>query len=352
MDVSRLIEPAGLVLGQGAYAAVAAGHAHWLAGGPAAFTLARLIDGDEARLVRADDIPPDWLSILARVTAPLPSADLPDGPLVMGILNVTPDSFSDGGRHFGPEDAIRAGIAMAAGGAGLLDIGGESTRPGSAVVTHEEEWARIGPVVAGLRARIDNARTDVALSIDTRNARTMSAALRQGATLINDVSALMHDPSALTVVAQAGCPVVLMHMRGSPQTMQHLATYGDVGVEVTRELAARIDAAVAAGIARARIIVDPGIGFAKTGAQNAALLGRLPILANLGCRVLLGTSRKRVLGELAGVTMAGDRDPGTLVSSLPGLELGNTILRVHNVPMMVQALRVWQGMWTCDKRLS
>ncbi|ACI50989.1 dihydropteroate synthase [Gluconacetobacter diazotrophicus PA1 5] len=347
MDCLRLIEPVGLVLGRQAHVAVAAGLAHWLAGGPAAFTLARLIDGDDVRLVRAGDIPPGWLPVLARVTAPLPSADLPDGPRVMGILNVTPDSFSDGGRHMGPDAALRAAAAMVEAGAALLDIGGESTRPDAAVVTPDEEWARIAPVLADLHGR-----TGAVLSVDTRNARTMASALGLGATLINDVSALAHDPDALGVVADAGCPVVLMHMRGTPQTMSRLATYGDVGADVTRELAARIDAAVAAGVARHRILVDPGIGFAKTTAQNAALLGRLPILANLGCRIVLGTSRKRTLGELAGVQVAADRDPGTVASTLPGLELGNTILRVHNVPAMVQALRVWQGVWTCDKPAS
>ncbi|GAA4501990.1 dihydropteroate synthase [Gluconacetobacter tumulicola] len=345
MDALRLLEPTGLVFGQDAHGAVEAGLAHWLAGGPAAFTLARLIDGDAARMVRAADVPADWLDVLARVTAPLPSADLAPGPQVMGILNVTPDSFSDGGRHFGAEAAIRAGIAMITAGAGLLDIGGESTRPGSVVVTPEEEWARIAPVLAELRLQ-----SDVALSVDTRNAGTMSASLGAGAALINDISALLHDPYALAVVADAGCPVVLMHMRGTPQTMQQFATYDDVAVDVTRELAARIDEAVANGIARDRIIVDPGIGFAKNAAQNIEMMRRLPILANLGCRVLLGTSRKRVLGEMAGVPVASDRDPATIASSLPGLELGNTILRVHNVPAMMQALRVWQGLWTCDKR--
>ncbi|MFT8776608.1 MAG: dihydropteroate synthase [Gluconacetobacter liquefaciens] len=344
MGALRLLEPAGLVFGRDAHRAVDAGLAHRLAGGPAAFTLARLIEGNEARMMRAGDLPGDWLDVLARVTMPLPPADLPPGPQVMGILNVTPDSFSDGGRHFGAEAAIRAGIAMITAGAGLLDIGGESTRPGSAVVTPAEEWARVAPVLAELRIQ-----SDVALSVDTRNARTMSASLGVGAALINDVSALLHDPHALAVVADAGCPVVLMHMRGTPQTMQNFAVYDDVAVDVTCDLSARIDEAVAAGIARDRIIVDPGIGFAKNAAQNIDMIRRLPILANLGCRVLLGTSRKRVLGEMAGVPVASDRDPGTVASSLPGLELGNTILRVHNVPAMVQALRVWQGLWTCDK---
>ncbi|WP_323990242.1 dihydropteroate synthase [Nguyenibacter sp. L1] len=351
MDDARLIEPVGLLFGPDARDAVRAGLAHGLAGGPAAFTLARLIGDGAARLVAAGDIPPGWLTALERVTAPLPSAGLPDGSLVMGILNATPDSFSDGGRHEAAADAVRAGMEMVADGAALLDIGGESTRPGAAVVTPGQEWARVAPVLAGLRAEIDRTRidgADIALSVDTRNAATMSAALALGATVINDVSALAHDPDALAVVADAACPVVLMHMRGTPQTMARLAHYDDVAVDVTRELAARVAGAVAAGIDRRRIIVDPGIGFAKNAAQNAELLSRLPILANLGCRVLLGTSRKRTLGEWSGVARAADRDPGTLVSSLPGLALGNTILRVHNVPAMVQAVRVWQGAWRCD----
>ncbi len=265
-------------------------------------------------------------------------AGLPAGPLVMGILNVTPDSFSDGGLYRAAPAAIAAGVAMIEAGADILDLGGESTRPGAVPVDPHEEQARILPVLARLRGR------GALISIDTRYAATMRAALDAGADLINDVSALSHDPDAASLLARRGCPVVLMHMRGTPATMAGLAHYDDVAVEVVRELEQRIAAAVAAGIARSRILVDPGIGFAKTGAHSLELLRRLPILANLGCRIVLGTSRKRFLGEVAEVPEAATRDPGTIVASLPGLSLPGCILRVHNTPQVVQALRVWQAL--------
>ncbi len=257
----------------------------------------------------------------------------------MGILNVTPDSFSDGGLHQRPDAVIAAGLGMIQAGAAILDLGGESTRPGAVPVDPDEEQARILPVLAGLRGQ------GATISIDTRNASTMRAALDAGADLINDVSALSHDPRAASLLAARDCPVVLMHMRGTPATMTGLASYGDVALDVVRELEQRIEVAVSAGIARSRLLVDPGIGFAKTGAQGLELLRRLPILANLGCRLVLGTSRKRFLGEAAGVAEARMRDPGTLVSSLPGLSLPGCVVRVHTVPEVVQALRVWQAMY-------
>ena len=266
-----------------------------------------------------------------------PSVGLPGGVLVAGIVNVTPDSFSDGGRHLHAGDAIAAGIAMIEAGAAILDIGGESTRPGAAAIDADEEQRRVLPVLAGLRHR------GALISVDTRNAATMRAVLEAGADLINDVSALAHDPDAAALLAAYGCPVVLMHMRGTPASMGDHATYDDVAVGVVRELAARIDDATRAGIDRARIIVDPGIGFAKNQAQNLELLRRLPILANLGCRVLLGTSRKRFIGGVAGIAAPDARGPGSLVSSLAGLALPGCILRVHDVAEMVQALRVWQA---------
>ena len=258
----------------------------------------------------------------------------------MGILNVTPDSFSDGGLHRRASAAIAAGRSMIEAGAAILDIGGESTRPGATPVDPDEEQARILPVLAGLRGR-----GEAMISIDTRNASTMRAALDAGADLINDVSGLSYDSEAASLLAGRDCPVVLMHARGTPATMLELAHYDDVALEVVRELEQRIAVAVAAGIERSRILVDPGIGFAKTGVQSLELLRRLPILANLGCRILLGTSRKRFLGEAAGIAEAAVRDPGTIVSSLPGLSLPGCIVRVHNVPQVVQALRVWQAMY-------
>ena len=329
-----MIEPLGLLYGQAARDAVQYGLAYPLQAGPAAFPLVRLLDEPEQPIRPVGAVDPSRLRLL---TAAPPSIGLPSGPLVMGILNVTPDSFSDGGLHRRAETAIAAGQAMIEAGAAILDIGGESTRPGAVPVDPDEEQARILPVLAGMRGR------GALISIDTRNASTMQVALDSGADLVNDVSGLSYDPEAASLLATYGCPVVLMHMRGTPATMLGLASYDDVAVEVVRELEQRIAAAVAAGIERSRILVDPGIGFAKTGAHSLELLRRLPILANLGCRVVLGTSRKRFLGEAAGVADAAMRDPGTIVSSLAGLSLPGCILRVHTVPQVVQALRVWQA---------
>jgi dihydropteroate synthase len=308
-------------------------------GGPAAFAFATLIEGHARWTVPVASVPEGWNEALDRVCAPPSWAGLPPGPWVMGILNATPDSFSDGGRHFAARDAIESGLAMAREGAAVLDIGGESTRPGAPAVDVAEEWARVGPIISALKGRSASL-----LSVDTRNAATMAAALWAGADIINDVSALAHDPEAASVLARSECSVVLMHMRGTPETMGEFAHYDDVAVEVVRELEARIVLAERVGIARARIIVDPGIGFAKTPAQSCELLARLPILANLGCRVLLGTSRKRFIGAVADVGSPTARGPGTIASSLPGLDLPGTILRVHEVAPMLQALRVWQAM--------
>ena len=256
----------------------------------------------------------------------------------MGILNVTPDSFSDGGLTLEPSRAIEAGLRMAGQGADLIDVGGESTRPDATPVPPEMERARILPVVRGLAGQ------GIAVSVDTRHAATMRAALDAGAVLVNDVSALSHDPDAAAVVATAGCPVVLMHMRGTPRTMAGLARYDDVAVGTVRELEARIQAAMRAGVAREHVVVDPGIGFAKDAAGNLELLRRLPILANLGCRVLLGVSRKGFIGAVGREPDPMARLPGSLVAALPALALAGSILRVHDVAATVQAVRLWQAM--------
>ena len=261
-----------------------------------------------------------------------------DRPLVMGVLNVTPDSFSDGGDHLAPEAAIAAGRRMVADGAAILDIGGESTRPGSAGVTPEQEQARILPVIAGLRD------AGVPISVDTRNAATMAAALDGGASIVNDVSALRHDPAAAPLVAARGCPVILMHMRGTPATMNALAQYADVAAEVAAELALRVADAEAAGITRARIALDPGIGFAKTGAQNVPLLRGLGRVAALGFPLVVGVSRKRFIGTLGGQADPRERDAGSLAAALFALSRGARILRVHDVAATVQAVRVWHAL--------
>ncbi len=258
-------------------------------------------------------------------------------PSVMGILNVTPDSFSDGGRFAVIDAALAAGRAMSQAGAAMIDVGGESTRPGAAVIPPDEEQRRILPVVAGLVAE------GIAVSVDTRNAATMRAMLRAGATMINDVSGLTHDPQAAAVVAEHACHIVLMHMRGTPQTMAGLTDYDDVLAEVCAGLTARRDAALAAGIKPANIVLDPGIGFAKTPAQSVALLRGLPAICVLGLPVLVGVSRKVVIGVLSGEPDPARRDAGSIVAGVFAAEQGAALLRVHDVAGHVQALRVWAG---------
>ncbi|MFW2831255.1 dihydropteroate synthase [Sphingomonas sp. ID0503] len=286
----------------------------------------------------------DAAPILARLTAPRPPLNLGtrtvhlDQPQVMAILNVTPDSFSDGGRHADPSAAVAAGVDMAAAGAAILDVGGESTRPRADPVWEGDEIARTRPVIERLAA------TANAISIDTRNAAVMEAALSGGAHLVNDVSALLHDPRGLEVVARAACPVVLMHHLGTPQTMQDDPRYDDVLLDIYDWLEARIAACEAAGLDRSRIIVDPGIGFGKTLAHNLALINGLSLFHGLGCPVLLGASRKRFIGALSNEVAADARLGGSIAVALAGAAQGVQLFRVHDVPETVQALRVWRGL--------
>ena len=261
-----------------------------------------------------------------------------DRPLVMGIVNVTPDSFSDGGRYATAEAAIAAGANMLAEGADILDIGGESTRPGAAPVTPDEEQARILPVISALAAQ------GAVISVDTRNAATMAAALDAGARIVNDVSALRHDPAAAGLVAARGCPVVLMHMRGTPDTMNEHALYADVAAEVLAELTAARDRAAAAGVRPENIALDPGFGFAKLGAQNVTLLRATRRFVALGHPVLIGLSRKRFLGEISGQQDPAQRGAESLAAALFAAGLGAHILRVHDVAGTARALRVWQNL--------
>ncbi|MBX9590180.1 MAG: dihydropteroate synthase [Hyphomonadaceae bacterium] len=255
----------------------------------------------------------------------------------MGIVNVTPDSFSDGGRYLTADAAIAHALELEAEGADILDIGGESTRPGSEPIDIEAECRRVLPVIEGLAGRVR-----VPVSIDTRNGEVMRRAVEAGARIINDVSALGHDPMALAVAAASGLPVILMHAQGDPKTMQHNPTYEDVVLDVFDALGARVAACERAGIPRQRLIVDPGIGFGKTLAHNLALLGSLTIFQGLGCAVLLGASRKSFIGKLTGA-QAGDRLPGSLAAALIGVAQGVQILRVHDVAATRQALAVWEG---------
>jgi dihydropteroate synthase len=277
------------------------------------------------------------LEALTRPRAPLAGLDLAR-PRIMGIVNVTPDSFSDGGRHPGGEAAIAHGLALVGAGADVLDIGGESTRPGAQIVPVELELSRVLPVIEGLRRA-----TPVPLSIDTRKAPVMAAAVAAGAAIVNDVSALSFDADAAATVARLGVPVVLMHARGDPTTMQRDPRYDDVTLDVFDYLASRVGVALAAGIARDRLVVDPGIGFGKTLAHNVQLLRELRVFAGLGVPVLLGASRKRFIGTLSGVEAADERVAGSLAAALMGLAQGVEIVRVHDVAATRQAFAVWQA---------
>jgi len=330
-----LIEPLGWLHGAAARDAVAAGLACGLAGGPAAFALARLLPGGAVVPVAA--VPPRWRPVLERIGAPRPWAGLAEGLAVMAVLNVTEDSFSDGGRYADPARAIAAGLAMAAAGAAVVDVGGESTRPGALAVSPELERARVVPVVRALAGQ------GVTVSVDTRNATTMAAALDAGARIINDVSALAHDAAAAAVVAGRGCPVVLMHMRGRPDTMAGLADYRDVAAEVAAELAGRVAAAAAAGVARAAIALDPGIGFAKGQAANLDLLGRLGVLLGLGFPLVVGVSRKAFIGRIGGEAEPSRRLGGSLAAGLAAALHAVAVLRVHDVEQTMQAVRVWRA---------
>jgi len=255
-------------------------------------------------------------------------------PLVMGILNATPDSFSGTVSAFDPEAVIDLGHAMLQAGADILDIGGESTRPGSEIVPPAQEIARIIPVIRAMVA------AGAVVSVDTRNAVTMAAALDAGARIINDISGLGHDPAAAPLLAARFCPVILMHMRGTPQTMSCHAHYHDVAADILAELASRRDAALTAGIAPAAIALDPGFGFAKRGAQNVELLRGLPRFHALGHPILVGVSRKRFLGEITGEPDPASRDPASIAAALFAARHGAAILRVHDVAGTIQALRV------------
>jgi dihydropteroate synthase len=265
--------------------------------------------------------------------------------LVMGILNVTPDSFSDGGRYAAREQAVAHALSMAAAGADIIDIGGESTRPGAEPVPLAEELARVIPVIEALRGRL-SAR----ISIDTRKAEVMRRALAAGADMLNDVSALEYDPQSLSVAAAASCPVVLMHGKGDPRTMQLDPRYDDALEEVYAYLARRIEVCEAAGITRDRLIVDPGIGFGKNLDHNLRLLAHLDRLATLGVPVLLGASRKRFIGQLAGEEQADRRVAGSIAAALTGVAQGVAVLRVHDVAETRQALAVWQAIEATRRR--
>jgi dihydropteroate synthase len=263
-----------------------------------------------------------------------------DRPRIMGVLNVTPDSFSDGGRHLGLEAALEGARAMAAAGADILDVGGESTRPGADPVPVEEEAARVVPVIAALRAE----GFALPISIDTRNAAVARAAFEAGADLFNDVSALTHDPGSMALAAASGRAICLMHAQGDPKTMQEAPAYDDVLLDVADYLEGRVAAAEAAGVPRGRILVDPGIGFGKTVAHNLALVRGLAILHGLGCAILFGASRKRFIGTLGGAPDPADRVAGSVAVALEALRQGAQVIRVHDVKETRQAVALWSAL--------
>ena len=268
------------------------------------------------------------------------------GPVVVGILNVTPDSFSDGGDFLDPEAAAEQAATMLDEGADMLDVGGESTRPGSDPVSQEEEIRRVVPVLK----RILSVRPEAVISVDTYRAGTATAALEAGASLVNDVTALRGDPRMASVIQEAGCPVILMHMQGEPKTMQKDPHYEDVVREVRDFLAERAGYAVAAGVRPENIIVDPGIGFGKKLEHNLALLHNLDAIVDLGFPVLIGASRKSFIERITAVPEARDRVSGTVATTVLAYERGATFFRVHDVRANREALAVAEAVLRTSRR--
>jgi dihydropteroate synthase len=323
-----------------------------LAGGMLWFAAYEVIEGGARRTVSIAEFEAGFArdneraaALHARITAPRPSLTLSertlrfDQPHVAGILNVTPDSFSDGGKvQDDPTAAANAGFDMATAGAALIDVGGESTRPGAPLVWEGDEVKRVVPVIERLT------KSGTLVSVDTRKAAVMEAALAAGAHLVNDVSALLWDDRALEVVAKAGCPVILMHSP-DPRNGPHGGSgYADLLTEVFDWLEARVTAVAAAGVARDSILIDPGIGFGKSLQDNLALLNGLALFHGLGCPVMLGASRKRMIGALSNEAPVDQRLGGSLALAMKGLDAGVQLLRVHDVAETVQAIRVWRGL--------
>ena len=309
-----------------------------LAGGWCWFThVERMERGRAGELVPVSEVPDNGLSSLTTIRAPIAGLEL-STPRVMSILNVTPDSFSDGGLFNDPDAAIAQARAMVADGADIIDIGGESTRPGAVTVDVSAEIERTAPVIAAMRAG-----SDVAISIDTRKAPVAQAALNAGASLVNDVAAFTFDPDMADVTAKSNAPCCLMHAQGDPATMQDDPSYVDVTLDVYDFLNARVQAAEAAGIRRDQIVVDPGIGFGKTQEHNLTLLRNLSIFHGLGCAVLLGASRKRFIGTIGQAPNAIDRLGGSVAVAMHGLSQGMQFLRVHDTLPTKQAMRLFMA---------
>ncbi len=292
--------------------------------------------------VGLDGIPDTWRAALSRPRPPLAGLTM-DVPRIMGILNVTPDSFSDGGRHGSAVQAVNHALAMAEAGADIIDVGGESTRPGALTVPAEAEIARIEPVIRALRHDVP-----VPVSIDTRKAAVAEAAHAAGAVLVNDVSGFTHDPALARFCVAKGLPVCVMHAQGDPETMQDDPRYDDVLLDVYDFLAAQVAMLETLGIPRRRILVDPGIGFGKRVMHNLQLLNGIALFHGLGCPVLLGASRKGFIRTLTGANPASARVPGSLAVALHAIGQGVQMLRVHDVAETRQALTLWQAVTDGD----
>lgn len=309
-----------------------------LAGGPLWFSEAVLLRRDaKPEVVPAKAIPED---LLDRLTAPRPAIAGCDmgGVTLMGILNVTPDSFSDGGRYLDPNAAVEQARRMAAAGAGIIDVGGESTRPGADTVPVEEEIRRVAGPIAAIAAELE-----IPVSIDTRKAPVAEAALNAGASLVNDVAGFTYDAALAPLCAARGVPVCVMHAQGDPQTMQIAPRYDDVRLDVYDFLSDRVEALVMAGIARDRILVDPGIGFGKRLDHNLALLRDIALFHGLGCPILLGASRKKFIGTISDAGTADTRMAGSVSVALHGASQGVQVIRVHDVTETRQALALWRA---------
>jgi dihydropteroate synthase len=345
------LRPVALVAGRIAVTMVAGGAAQPIAGGALAMTAGEIhvrAQGRVRRVVVSMPALMRWIAqagpAAARLRTLLDRIALPRAgtaePRLMGVVNVTPDSFSDGGLHLDPQAALARCRALAEDGAGILDIGGESTRPGATPVSPVEETARVQPVLDGLRD-LRSGFPGLQVSIDTRHAEVMRAALAAGADIINDVTALTGDGRSLQIAAAGTSRIVLMHMQGTPETMNLAPAYDDVALDVFDFLEARIETCLAAGIARDRLIVDPGIGFAKRGRENQEILRALTLFHGLGCTVLLGLSRKG-LGIAKKSQTPGEREPASLAAAHYALSQGVQILRVHDVAATRQAVELWR----------
>lgn len=293
-------------------------------------------------IVAAENAPPEVIAAMTAPRAALGPLSL-DVPRLMGVLNTTPDSFSDGGDFIDPADAVARARAMIAEGADLVDIGGESTRPGAEEVAVDVEVARTAPVIAALQAQGQEER--MILSLDTRKAAVARAGRAAGVDILNDVSGLRFDPDMARTAAETGAPLILMHSLATPETMQAVAkgAYDDVLLDVYDGLRGAIATAEAAGVARDKIVVDPGIGFGKTEDQNLALIRRISLFHSLGCPILLGVSRKGFIGTIGAAPEAAKRGAGSVALGLWGLSQGVQILRIHDIAMHKQAIALWRA---------